>query len=126
MPSEVKRTDRIAPRMLREIADILRDDVKDPRVRDVIVTRVEVSGDLSLARVFFRLLEGGADPSKVDAATRGVESAAKTVRRAVAQRMTLQRAPEIRFRYDAGQDARARVDELLEEIRKDDAARPQE
>lgn len=123
MPSEVKRADRVAPRMRREIAEIVSQELKDPRVRDVIVTRVEVSGDLSLARVFFRLLSGGDDAQRVQDVTRGLQSAAGLVRRSVGQRMALQKAPEVRFRYDDAQDARTRVEELLEEIRRDDSSR---
>ncbi len=119
MPSDVKRADRVAPRMRREISEMLAHEINDPRVRGVVITRVEVTGDLQFARVFFRLMAGGEDLAKQQDAERGLTSCAGKVRKAVGQRMTLQKAPELRFLYDDGQDARTRVEELLEEIRVD-------
>lgn len=119
MPSDVKRADRVAPRMRREISEMLANEINDPRVRGVVITRVEVSGDLQFARVFFRLMAGGEDVAKQQDAERGLTSCSGKVRKAVGQRMALQKAPELRFQYDDGQDARTRVEELLEEIRVD-------
>lgn len=122
MPSDVKRAARVAPRLQRELAELLAHEVKDPGVRDVVVTRIEITDDLAFARVFFRLLQGG-ETERRQAAERGLARAAGMLRREVAQRMGLRVAPELRFRYDEGQDARARVEEILEEIRRDDAER---
>lgn len=120
MATDVKRADRVAPRMRREISEMLANEINDPRVRGVVVTRVEVSGDLQFARVFFRLMTGGEDVKKQADAAKGLTSASGKVRKAVGQRMALQKAPELRFQYDDGQDARTRVEELLEEIKRDD------
>lgn len=125
MPSDVKRADRVAPRMRRELSELLAHEINDPRVRGVVVTRVEISGDLAFARIFFRLMLGGEDLKKQQDAERGLTSASGKLRKAVGQRMALQKAPELRFQYDDGQDARTRVEELLEEIRVADGPKPE-
>ena len=124
MPSDVKRADRVAPRMRREISEMLAHEINDPRVRGVMITRVEISGDLQLARVFFRLIQGGEDVAKQQDAERGLTSCSGKVRKTVSQRMALQKAPELRFQYDDGQDALSRVEELLEEINRAPVAPP--
>lgn len=126
MASDVKRADRVAPRMRRELSELLANEINDPRVRGVIVTRVEVSGDLSFARGYFRLMLGGDDTKAVQDAERGLASCAGKLRKAVGQRMQLQKTPELRFQYDDGQDARSRVEELLEEIQVEEKKRGSE
>lgn len=121
MPSDIKRADRVAPRMRRELSEMLANEINDPRVRGVIVTRVEVTSDLSLARVYFRRMLGGEDERAVQDAERGLSSCAGKLRKAVGQRMQLQKTPELRFQYDSGQDAQTRVEELLAEIKSDDS-----
>lgn len=123
MPSEIKRTTRLAPRLQKELALLIAQEIKDPRVKQVILTRVDLSGDLSIAKIYFRVLENGDDEKHVREVSRGLESAARHLRRIVGQRMALQKAPELRFRYDAGLDAQSRVEEILEEIRQEDASR---
>lgn len=118
MSHEVKRPVRVGERMRDELALLLSRVVKDPRVGGVIVTGVELTSDLRLAKVAFRLLEGG-DEARIREAEVGLKSAHAVLRRELTQRMGLRFAPELRFRYDEGQDARTRIEELLEEIRRD-------
>lgn len=122
------------PRRLRVEGDLLQAlivglrELRDPRVAAVNVTRVEMTDDLQLARIFVR--QGGlVDPSAgQDEAGRqalilGLKAATKRLRRHVGGELSLRYTPELRFMYDDGLDAAARVDELLAEIQREDEER---
>lgn len=108
------RPERVAHLMQREIADILRTRMRDPRLSDwVSVTDVEVSEDLSSAKVFVSILPTGEERNRALAALGGAEG---FVRHELAPRLGLREVPEIHFRLDASIERGARVDELLKRI----------
>ena len=115
----VKRSARVAERVREEIAMALVRDLQDPRLEHVVVTRVEMPDDLQLARVKVRLATGGDDPARRQRALAGLAAASRPIRKRVGQALGLRRTPELTFEYDEGQDSSTRVEELLEEIRKD-------
>ncbi len=98
---------------------LLTTKVRDPRLAGVLVSRVELSDDLRIARVFYRLLEGGDDASRLEGAKVGLGRAAGLFRKEISGALKLRSAPEFRFSYDAGQEARDRIDSLLEEVRRE-------
>jgi ribosome-binding factor A len=113
--AEVKRASRVAARVREELAMLLSREVRDPRAAGAIVTRVEMTDDLRQARVYVRTLQGEGGEQVIAALTR----AATMLRREVTHRVKLRSAPELRFFYDEQQDAVTRIEELLEEVRKD-------
>jgi ribosome-binding factor A len=117
MSSEVKRAVRVAGRMREELASAL-GGLSDPRVLGVIVSRVELTDDLQLARIYVRRESGAASPQEQAALLRGLESAAGRLRQQVTRGLGLRYAPNLRFFYDEAQDAVSRVEELLAEIRR--------
>ena len=123
MPGEIKRATRVAERLREELAFLLTREVKDPRVKSVLISRVEMPDDLKLARVQVRLMEGGDDAAKRKEALAGLAHAASMIRREVARRMSLRFAPELRFYYDEGQDKADRIEQLLEEVKREDKPR---
>ena len=92
------RTDRVAEDIKREIVAMLR-ELKDPRVKDKMLTvvRVEVSHDLSFAKVYVSALEGLETAKE---AVKGLVSATGRIRREVGTRLHLRKTPEIRFVAD--------------------------
>lgn len=120
MTTEVKRSMRVATRMREELSLLLR-GLSDPRLAGVVVTRVEVTDDLSFVRAFVRR-ELGANEAEQRALLRGLEAASRRLRRDATRAVGLRAAPQLRFLYDAGIDAQERVEELLREI-KDDSSR---
>lgn len=108
-----KRLARLNEQMKREISEILRRDVRDPRVGPVTVTRVEVSGDLWMARVFVRLT--GSEEQRSEAMT-GLEAAAPFVRRTLGSALHIRRVPELRFHEDRALDHAMRIEEILKEV----------
>lgn len=99
-----RRTERIGEQIRAELARLLREEVTDPRVGLVTLTRVDVSPDLRNARVYWSALHADAerDPRE-DAAGEtalGLASAAGFLRRRLARLLHLKRVPELRFVHD--------------------------
>ena len=94
-----RRTERVASELRAVVARLLREEVADPRIGLVTITRVDVAPDLSHAIVFWSALgasgEGGAQECQD-----GLESAAAFLRRRASRDVSLKRMPEFRFRYD--------------------------
>jgi ribosome-binding factor A len=123
MPGEVKRSQRVASRLARELALVLSRTVRDPRVADVTITRVTMPDDLRTARVHVRLLQRGEDEAHRKEALLGLSRAAGLLRAESAKMMGLRYAPELSFVYDDGQDHVSRIERLLDEVRIEEAAR---
>jgi ribosome-binding factor A len=121
--SQGSRPDRVADQIRGELASLLARDVHDPGIGFVTITRVQVSPDIQLARVFYTVL--GDDKSRATSA-RALERATPFLRRQIGSRLRLKRVPELKFQYDeavAGQD---RIERLLHEIHEADHERGDE
>jgi ribosome-binding factor A len=108
------RPERVAQTIRREISgDILR-RLRDPRLHTMVsVTDVEVTNDLSLARVYVSVLETGESRDQV---MQALQHAAGFVRHELANVLDLREMPEIRFMLDTSIERGARVEELLKKI----------
>jgi ribosome-binding factor A len=114
------RSSRVASRVREELAALLR-EMSDPRIKGVLISRVEMTDDLQTAKVFVRHdLGEAADAAGRRGLLEGLEAASGRLRRDVSRAVSLRRAPSLRFIYDSGQDSAYRVEELLHEIRTDD------
>lgn len=108
-----KRTARLNEQLKREIAELVRTDVRDPRVGLVSVTGVQVSSDLSFARVFVRVL---GDEAERQESLEGLQAAAPFIRRALGQELHIRRIPELRFQEDRSLEHAQRIEEILHEV----------
>jgi ribosome-binding factor A len=111
------RAVRVAQRMQEELGSIL-PRLRDPRIQGVTVTRIQLSDDLSFARVFVRagLVVDKPDEAGKKVFLKGLTAAMPLIRREVAEQLNLQKAPELRFVYDEGVEHANRVEEILREI----------
>lgn len=114
MPST--RQKRVQELLVQEVSDIVRREVRDPRVGFVTITDAEVSADLRHARVFFSVL--GDDEAR-EATGAALNRAAGFVRSEFARRAQMRYVPEIRFQFDAGAERGMRLSSLLEQVRGD-------
>ena len=114
------RKERIAEQIREEISQIVATEVADPGVGLVTVTRVKVTPDLSLARVYWTILGDAAERKKTQKA---LERATPFVRHILSTRLTMRRAPEVQFLYDQSTAAQERVEEILQELKREEAAR---
>lgn len=109
------RPERVAEAIKREVADILKTRMRDPRLASLIsVTDVEVTNELSVARVYVSVLESDAERERTLAA---LQSASGYVRHELAPRLGLREVPEIRFLHDTSIEHGARVEELLRKLK---------
>ena len=113
MPKDYPRSRRIAEQIQRELAEIIRVELKDPRVPSLVtITDVEVTQDGAHAKVFFTLL---GDESRIAEATEGLKSAAGFLRTELGGRMKLRTVPQLDFRYDASVERGVRLTRLIDE-----------
>lgn len=123
MAKEFSRTRRIAQQLQQELAQVLQRDMKDPRVGMVTVNDVEVSRDLSYAKVYVTFFEE--DPVKVDEKLAALNKAAPYARTLVAGRMKLRVMPELKFVYDKSLVEGMRMSNLVTEVINQDKAKQQ-
>ncbi len=111
-----RRTKRVAELIQRHFADVLRREVDDPRFAAVVVTGVEITDDLMIAKIGVRLMVTEDDERQRRDIIERLRRAAPRLRRVITPRLELKRAPELRFHYDLGPDAQQRVSDLLREV----------
>ena len=107
------RAVRVGEVIQRELSDLLQKKIKDPRLTSVMVTGVDMTGDLSLARVYIRSLGDSVNQKEV---MKGLESAKGYLRRELAPRLDLKKAPEILFFYDTTLDYALHIEKLLKSL----------
>lgn len=114
------RRARIADQIQRELADLIRLELRDPRVGMVTLTGVEVSRDQSHAKVFFTVL--GPEQAAADAGE-GLRHAAGFLRSGLAHRLSTRSVPELHFEHDVSVERGVRLARLIDEAVRP-AARP--
>ena len=114
------RVERIQEQVREEVSQMLATEVRDPGVGLVTVTRTKVTGDLSLARIYWTIIGDAAERQKTQKA---LERAGGFVRHLLAERLSLRRAPEVKFIYDESVAAQDRIEQIIQEIHAEDAAR---
>ncbi len=110
------RVGRIAEEIKREISQMIRDEIKDPRVTGLIsVTQVEVTNDLSIAKIYISLL---GDEEKRKNCLQGLEKATGYIRSELAKRLKLRYTPELVFKMDESIAYGAKISKILAEVNK--------
>jgi ribosome-binding factor A len=108
-----RRVQRVGEQLKREISQVLRTQVHDPRVSGVTVTGVEVSPDLTFARVWVQL---SGDDERRRTALEGLSAAAPFVRRQLGSVLRVRRIPELDFQRDQTLERALRIEALLREV----------
>jgi ribosome-binding factor A len=114
------RVERIAEQIREELSQMLATEVSDPRTGLVTITRVKVTGDLSLARAYWTLI---GDRAERDRTEKALARAAPFVRHLLSGRMSLRRVPEVQFLFDEATAAQERVEQILAELQAEKDAR---
>ena len=112
MPREYSRNQRLGNQLLRTLADLLRMEVKDPRVKGVALTGVDLSRDLSVARVYFGVLDPDEDR---EAALEGLERATGFLRSRLGKILKVRQVPELRFAVDDSAEEGVRLSALIDD-----------
>lgn len=112
MPKDFPRARRVAEQIQRDLSEIIRMELKDPRVGLVTITDVEVTKDLSHAKVFFTLL---GDSALAEQVCDGLQHAAGFLRSELAQRIKLRTVPQLHFEYDTSVERGFELSRLIDE-----------
>lgn len=110
-PRDFNRAERVAGEMRRELARLIQFEVKDPAVGFISVSDVEVSRDLSHAKVFVTVFEESTARDSIGA----LNKAAGFLRRRLGQEMRLRSVPELKFQHDDSVETGQRMDRLIEQ-----------
>ena len=124
MPKDYPRSRRIAEQIQRELSEVIRLELKDPRVTGMItLTDVEVTRDQSHAKIFFTIL---GDAGKVEETTEGLKRASGFLRSELAHRLLLRTVPQLEFKYDASVERGVKLSRLIDEAVASDPKQPPE
>jgi ribosome-binding factor A len=115
------RPERVGEAIRDELSRLIARDVHDPGVGFITLTSVKVSPDLQLARVYYTTM--GDEKARRETA-KALGRATPFLRRQVGQRIQLRRVPELEFFYDESIAHHDRVEQILQEIKAEEAARP--
>lgn len=106
------RRDRVAEQIRRELAELIRTELKDPRVGMISITDVEVSTDYAHAKVYFSSMAGS---EHLDAVMTGLQTASGFLRRELGKRITIHTTPQLHFVYDESLERGADLSKLIQE-----------
>jgi ribosome-binding factor A len=110
MPKEYPRTARINTRIQRDLTEIIRDELRDPRVKGVTLTSVEVSPDMRHARIHVSVLALDGKP----------DEAAPKLRQTLKHRLAIKHIPELHFHGDATAASADHINRLIRDAREED------
>jgi ribosome-binding factor A len=120
MAKSYPRSKRVADQIQRTLSDLIRREVRDPRLGSITLTDVRVADDLSHAKVFYSVLGGDKDPELTQEI---LDDAARMLRGPLGRSIGARHAPELRFEPDTLIDSGARLSELINKAVKQDEAR---
>ncbi len=123
MAQDFKRTDRIAEQMQRDLAELIRTSLKDPRIGMITVNSVEVARDLGYADIYVTLLtveDLDADSDQVKQTIKILNGAAGFLRTELGRMIKLRMIPQLRFHFDASVKRGRQLDQLISKARKKD------
>jgi ribosome-binding factor A len=115
------RPDRVGDQIRQELSELLsRGEVHDPGIGFITLTRVQVTADLQLARVYYTTM--GDEKARKDTA-RALQRATPFLRRHVGGRLQLRRVPELEFRFDESVAHQDRIEQILRDLHEEEAKR---
>lgn len=112
------RIGRVEQEIQKEVNDILLKRVRDPRVQDVTITDIQMTGDLQQAKIYYSILSDKA--SDAQKAQAGLDKAKGLIRHELSQRLTMYKTPELEFAQDESVRYGEKIDQLLRQLNKGD------
>lgn len=115
------RPERVQEALRQEISKLVLEEIKDPRIGFLTITKVELTRDLRYAKVYFSVLGGEKEKSL---ALKGLNSAKGYIKGIVADRIKLRLVPDISFRIDDSIEHTKEIYDMFEKIKKKDEGEP--
>ncbi len=110
---EYKRSDRVGEMIHKELSLIFNRGLKDPRIGYVTLTAVDVTADLSIAKVYYTVI---GDEQARNETAKGLEKATPYIRRQLSQQLKMRHTPSLLFKYDTSIEYGNHIDSLLKDI----------
>ncbi len=107
------RSERVGPLIFEEISQLLFNKLEDPRLKGVSLTKVKLTKDLKLARVYFSTM---GDKEKIEAARTALSNAKGKFKKVIGQNCNLRYMPELEFHFDRNPAYADKIDKILHEI----------
>ncbi len=123
MPKEFPRSRRVGEQIHRVLSELIRSEIKDPRLSTVSLTEVKVSRDLSHAWVYFTLLDPDEDAGRALPALQG---AGGFLRGQLGRILKIRHTPELHFKHDDTGERGAKMDALIAQALESDRAKSQD
>lgn len=112
MPKDFSRTERVNEQIQRELATIVQTELKDPRIKLITLTSVDISPDFAQAKIYFTSLDQSEGPKET---IKALTQAAGFLRRELARRMTIRIIPQLHFFYDKSVERGVHLSQLIDE-----------
>ncbi len=106
------KLERYNKEFVRVLSEIIMEEVKDDDIKFVTITDVDITNDLSYAKVYFTVL----DKNKIDTTLNALNKAASFIRGKVSERVEIRHTPELKFVYDTSIEYGERIEEVLDQI----------
>lgn len=110
------RLKRLSNTYMEEISKIIMEEIKDEDVKKAVITGVDVTNDLSYAKVYFTVL----DRSEKGLVFTALNGASGFIRKCLADRIEIRNTPELKFIYDDSEEYGEKIDKIIEDINKDE------
>ena len=111
------RAVRVGEQMKQEIMDIVNNKVKDPRVGFLTITDVELTNDLSHAKVYLTVLGSN---KEIDNTFKALEKAKGFIKSELGSRMRLRIIPDLTFEYDKSIEYGNKIERMIQDLHKED------
>lgn len=108
-----KRSERVKEQMLKVVNDVIKHEVKDPRIGFVTITRIELTENLRFAKIYVSVMGSEDEQAK---SFKGIKSAAPFIRSRIGKNMRIKKLPELSFILDHGQEDSDRINRLMHQI----------
>ena len=108
------RVDRVQEQIMRELAELIRTELKDPRAGFITINEVEVTRDYSHAKIYYTVL----DTNNLEQTRTALDHAAGFLRSALAKRITVFKTPTLHFIYDESLERGMNLSQLIDEANK--------
>jgi len=109
-----RRSERVQVQLKREISKILQEDLRDPRIGIVTITRIDLTPDIRHAKIYFSIL---GDDTKQASSVEGIQSAAGYIRKLIGERLNLRYTPELSFRLDKSIEYSIELEKTFERLK---------
>ncbi|THB70009.1 MAG: 30S ribosome-binding factor RbfA [Gammaproteobacteria bacterium] len=119
MPKDFSRNQRVSDQIQRDLSELIRKEIKDPRIGMVTISEVEVAGDLAIAKVYFTVLGGSQEQNLQSGEI--LNKAAGYLRSLLGKGMKIRTVPQLKFLYDNSFENASQISDLIDKARASDA-----